>query len=169
MRTAAAAPMPHCRAAPRRTRAPSLSLSCSASTQRPPLRAPSPLSPSPRRPPQRFFRHQSPSSASDPAECRRCPPPPVSAPSELLHSSIDHRLLTLGSPSSCRTSPRSSTTTGATPLPLNAAARCHLRRLTIGTPFRCAPALSSLPGISPVPPSRSPTTPCRRLAAAGLG
>jgi hypothetical protein len=56
-------------------------------------------------------------------------------------------------------------TTGATPPSLNTATRRRLRRLTVGTPFRCALALSSLPGTSPVPPSRSPATPCCRLAA----
>jgi hypothetical protein len=43
-------------------------------------------------------------------------------------------------------------TTGATPPPLNTAARRHLCRLTVDPPFRCAPALSSFPGTFPMPP-----------------
>jgi hypothetical protein len=42
----------------------------------------------------------------------------------------------------------------------------RLRRLTIDPPFRCAPALFSLPGTFPVTPSRSPATPCHRQATA---
>jgi hypothetical protein len=43
---------------------------------------------------------------------------------------------------------------------MNVAARRRLHRLTVDPPFRCAPALSSLPGTFPVTPSRSPATPC---------
>jgi hypothetical protein len=92
------------------------------------------------------------------------PPPFGERPSELLFPSIDRRLLTPGSPSSCRTQPPSLTTTGATPPPLNTAARRRLRRLTVDPPFRCAPALSSLPGATPGPHRCSPTTPCHRRA-----
>jgi hypothetical protein len=53
------------------------------------------------------------------------------------------------------------TTTEATPLPLDTAARRRLRHFTIDPPFRCAPALSSLLGTLPVAPSRSPATSCR--------
>jgi hypothetical protein len=55
--------------------------------------------------------------------------------------------------------PRLSDAAGAPSPPMNAAARCRLRRLTVDPPFRCAPALSSLPGTFPVTPSRSPATP----------
>jgi hypothetical protein len=89
------------------------------------------------------FRHRSPSSTPDSV---RASPPSASSgqrPSKLLHLSIDRRLLTPRSPTRGRTQPPSSTTTGATPPPLNTAARRCLRCLTIGTPFRCAPTLSS--------------------------
>jgi hypothetical protein len=59
---------------------------------------------------------------------RASPPsaPHWCAPSELPHSSIDHRLLTLGSPSSCRTSPCSSTTTERRhPIPFEPPHRRH--------------------------------------------
>jgi hypothetical protein len=101
-----------------------------APSSMPPLRlhaAPTPPGPPPRRsplkqsrrPPADFF---SPASRSSTPECHRHPLPSGERPSELLHPSIDHRLLTPGSPSSCRTHPPSSTTTGATPPPLNTAA-----------------------------------------------
>jgi hypothetical protein len=90
------------------------------------------------------------------------PPPSGERPCELLFLSIDRRLLTPGSPSSCRTQPPSSTTTGVTPLPLNTAARRRLRRLTVDPPFRCTPTLSSLPGATLGPHQCSPATPCHR-------
>jgi hypothetical protein len=55
------------------------------------------------------------------------------------------------------------TTTGASPPPLNTTVRRRLGRLAVGPLLRCAPAPSSLPGTSPVAPSRSPATPCRWL------
>jgi hypothetical protein len=123
-------------------------------------------SPSPRHPPHQFSAAGAPPPRRTPSEHHRRPPPPPfgERPSELLFPSIDHRLLTPGSPSSCRTQPPSSTTTGATPPPLNTAARRRLRRLTVDPPFRCAPALSSLPGATPGPHRCSPTTPCHRRA-----
>jgi hypothetical protein len=56
-------------------------------------------------------------------------------------------------------------TTEATPPPLNTSAQHHLRRLTVGPPFWCPSATSSLPGTPPVAPSRSPAEPYRWLTA----
>jgi hypothetical protein len=104
-----------------------------------------------------------------PSERHRRPPPSGERPSELLHSSIDRRLLTPWSPSSYRTPPHSSMTTGATPPPLNAAARHRLRRLTIGPPLWCAPTPSSLPGTPCAPLEISSRTlpPASRHRAVG--
>jgi hypothetical protein len=136
-------------------------------SRRPPAEFFSPpctVRPPPRRPPHRFPTTGAPPPRRTPSEHHRHSPPSGERPSELLHPPIDLRLLTPGSPSSCRTHPPSSTTTGATPLPSNTAAQHRLRRLTVGPPLQCAPAPSSLPGTYPVVPSRSLATPCRRLA-----
>jgi hypothetical protein len=66
----------------------------------------------------------------------------------------------------CRTPHPPSPPTGALSPLMNAAARRRLRCLTVDPPFRCAPALSSLPGTFPATPSRSPATPCHRRATA---
>jgi hypothetical protein len=66
----------------------------------------------------------------------------------------------------CRTPHLPSAPTRAPSPPMNAAARRRLRCLTVDPPFRCAPALSSLPGTFPVIPSRSPATPYRRQSTA---
>jgi hypothetical protein len=129
-------------------------------------RAPHTHPPSPRRPHRRFSATGAPSPRRTPSERYRHPPPPVSAPSELLHSSIDRHLLTPRVSLELQDHPPSSMTTGATPPPLNTAARRRLRCLTIDPPLRCAPAPSSLPGTSPMAPSISPATPCRQIAAA---
>jgi hypothetical protein len=131
-----------------------------------PVHAPSgtPSFPSPRRPPHRIFTTKTPPLRWTPSERRRPLPPSGERPSELLFPSIDRRLLTPGSPSSCRTQPHSSTTTGATPPPLNTTARRRLRRLAVDPPFRCAPTLSSLPDATPGPHRCSSATPCRRRA-----
>jgi hypothetical protein len=110
------------------------------------------LSAPPRRLPHRFSTTGAPPPRQTLSERRRRPPNSGERPSELLHPLIDCRLLTPESPSSYRTHPPSLTTTRATPSPLNTAARHRLRHLAVGPPLRCAPAHSSLPGTSPVPP-----------------
>jgi hypothetical protein len=76
-------------------------------------------------------------------------PPSLVSGSLSLRSPQSTALLTPLYPSSCRTSPHSSMTTGATPPPLNADAQHRLGHLTIDPPFWCAPAPSSLPGATP--------------------
>jgi hypothetical protein len=129
-------------------------------------RAPHMLPPSPRCPPHQFATTGAPPPRRTPSEHRRRPPPSGERP---LSCTIPQSVAASSpcwSPSSCRTSPRWSTTTRATPPPLITAARRRLHRLTVGMPFRCAPALSSLPGTSRVAPSRSPATPYRHRATA---
>jgi hypothetical protein len=65
----------------------------------------------------------------------------------------------------CRTPHPPSPPTGAPSPPMNATAQHRLHRLTVDPPFRCAPALSSLPGTFPVTPLKSPATPYRCRAA----
>jgi hypothetical protein len=127
-------------------------------------RAPHTLPPPPRRPPHQLSATGAPPSRRTPSERRRRPPPCCERPLSCSFPQSTAASSLRWSPSSYRTSPRSSRTTRATPPPLNAAARRRLLRLTVGTPFRCAPTPSSLPGASPVAPSRSPVTPCRRRA-----
>jgi hypothetical protein len=93
----------------------------------------------PHRPPVRlagFSTTGAPPPCRTPSARHRCPPPSGERPSELLFPSIDRRLLTPGSLSSCRTQPPSSMTTGVTPLPLNAAAPATSRRPTVVRPPR---------------------------------
>jgi hypothetical protein len=68
-------------------------------------------------------------------ELRRRLPSSVSVSLSLRSSQSTAPSLHPCPPSRCRTSPHSSTTTRATPPPLNAVARCRLRRLTIDPPF----------------------------------
>jgi hypothetical protein len=107
--------------------------------------------------------------SSTPSE-RHCRPPPSG---ECPSSCSIHQSTAASSPrwslSSCRTSPRSLTTTGAIPPPLIITARHRLHRLTVGTPFWCTPALSSLPGTFLVAPSISLITPYRHRATARVG
>jgi hypothetical protein len=97
-----------------------------------------------------IFHHRSPSSAPNSVRAS-----PSYAPSELLHSSIDRRLLTPGSHSTYRTHPPSSTTTRATPPPLNTAARHCLHGLAVDPLLWCA--------LPPPPCSAPPLWPPRDL------
>jgi hypothetical protein len=101
-----------------------------------------------------------------PAEHRHRLPLPGELLPELPIPVISYNFLTPLPLRCCRTPHPPSPPTGASSPPTNAVARHRLRRLTVDPPFRCAPALSSLPGTFPVTPSRSPTTPCRRRATA---
>jgi hypothetical protein len=107
-----------------------------------------------------------PSPSRIPAEHHRRPPLPGELLPELPIPKISCKSLTPLPHPSCRASSPPPMTTGAPSPPTNAAARRRLHRLTVDLPFRCAPALSSLPGTFPVTPSRSPATPCRRRATA---
>jgi hypothetical protein len=101
-----------------------------------------------------------------PAEHHHCLPLPGELLPELPIPEISCKSLTPSPLPSCRTSSPPPATTGA-PSPLtNAAARRRWHLLTVDSPFRCNPVLSSLPGTFPVTPSRSPATPCHRRATA---
>jgi hypothetical protein len=105
-----------------------------------------------------------PSPSWIPVEHRRHPPLPGELLPELPIPEISCKSLTPSPLPSCRDSSPPPATTGAPSPPMNAAAQRRLHRLTVDPPFRCAPALSSLPGTFPVTPSRSPATPCHRRA-----
>jgi hypothetical protein len=105
-----------------------------------------------------------PSPSRIPVEHRRRLPLPGELLPELSIPAISCNLLTPSPLLSCRTSSPPPATTGAPSPPTNAAARHRLHHLTVDPPFRCAPALSSLPGTFPVTPSGSPVTPCRHRA-----
>jgi hypothetical protein len=124
------------------------------------------LPPSPKCPPRQFSTTGAPPPRRTPSEHRRHPPPSGERPLSCTIPQSAAASSPCWSPLSYRISPRWSTTTGATPPPLITAARRRLHCLTVGTPFRCAPALSSLPGTSRVAPSRSPATPYRHRATA---
>jgi hypothetical protein len=96
-----------------------------------------------------------------PTEHRRRPPLPGELLPELLIPAISCNFPTPLPLQCCRTPHPPSPPTGAPSSPMNAAARRRLHRLTVDPPFRCAPALSSLPDTFPVTPSRwQATTPC---------
>jgi hypothetical protein len=101
-----------------------------------------------------------------PAEHHRRPPLSGELLPELPIPAFSCNFLTPLHLQCCRTPHPSSSPTGAPSPPMNAAARHRLSRFTVDPPFRCAPALSSLPGTFPVTPSRSPATPYRRRATA---
>jgi hypothetical protein len=103
-----------------------------------------------------------PSPLRIPAEHHRRPPLPGELLPELPIPEISCESLTPSPLPRCRTSSPPPATTGAPTPPTNAAARRRWHRLTVDPPFRCTPALSSLPGTFPVTPSRSPATPCSR-------
>jgi hypothetical protein len=146
-------------------------LRCRRAARAAPLVLPSPLlfDPSSRAPelPHRsphLDRHLRPPAAPSPSRisakhCRR-PPLPGELLPELPIPEISCKSLTPSPLLSYRASTPPPATTGAPSPPTNTAARRHLHRLTVDPPFRCAPALSSLPGSFPVTTSRSPATPC---------
>jgi hypothetical protein len=117
-------------------------------------------------PDRRLWPPAAPPPSRIPAEHRRQLPLPGELLPELPIPKISCKSLSPSPLPSCRTSSPPPATTGAPSPPTNAAARRRLQRLTVDPPFRCAPALSSLPDTFPVTPSRSMATPCRRRATA---
>jgi hypothetical protein len=109
---------------------------------------------------------RSPSLARVPAERRHRPPFPGELLLEPPILAISCNFLTPLPLLSCRISSHSTMTTGAPSPPANAAVPELSSRLAVDSPFRCAPALSSLPDTFPVAPSRSPATPCHRRETA---
>jgi hypothetical protein len=101
-----------------------------------------------------------PSPSRIPNEHLRRPPLPGELLPELPIPTISCNFFTPLPLRCCRTPHPPSPPTGAPSPSMNAAARRRSHRLTVDPPFRCAPALSSLPGSFPVTPSRSPAIPC---------